>query len=300
MRFIEEVVVESFLPTFRSMLAEELRDRGLTQAEVAEKLGISQSAVSKYAKGDVSRRPEIVADDRVERTVEELADGLAAGDIQPVQALIETELLIRRLSREGDLLATLHEEVMPALAGVEYDFTAPEAESEALERERVLSSVRRGLRILEHASGFATLIPHVGTNLVECLPDASDLEDVAGVPGRIYDVKGRTEIPGEPEFGVSEYVASVLLAAREAGSDARAGLNLAYREETVATLETMGREVAEFTVDGEPDSDAITRALDERPEASVLYHTGAYGVEPIVYLLGEDATAVAEAVRDLV
>jgi len=28
MRFIEEVVVEEFLPTFRSMLAEELRDRG--------------------------------------------------------------------------------------------------------------------------------------------------------------------------------------------------------------------------------------------------------------------------------
>ena len=35
MRFIEEVVVEEFLPTFRTVLAGELRERGLTQSEVA-------------------------------------------------------------------------------------------------------------------------------------------------------------------------------------------------------------------------------------------------------------------------
>jgi len=53
MHFIEEVVVDEFLPTFRSMLAEELRERSLTQSEVADPLGISQSAVSKYVHGDV-------------------------------------------------------------------------------------------------------------------------------------------------------------------------------------------------------------------------------------------------------
>ncbi|MFB6139685.1 MAG: transcriptional regulator, partial [Halosimplex sp.] len=55
MKFVEELVVEEFLPTFRSMLAEALRDRGLTQSEVAELLGISQSAVSKYVHGEVER-----------------------------------------------------------------------------------------------------------------------------------------------------------------------------------------------------------------------------------------------------
>ncbi|PSQ52423.1 DNA-binding protein, partial [Halobacteriales archaeon SW_12_67_38] len=48
MKFVEELVVEEFLPTFRSMLAERLRERDLTQSEVASILGISQSAVSKY------------------------------------------------------------------------------------------------------------------------------------------------------------------------------------------------------------------------------------------------------------
>jgi predicted transcriptional regulator len=61
MRFIEEIVVEQFLPTFRSMLAEELRERGLTQSEVADILGISQSAVSKYAHGEVARNERVLA-----------------------------------------------------------------------------------------------------------------------------------------------------------------------------------------------------------------------------------------------
>jgi hypothetical protein len=31
----------------------------------------------------------------------------------------------------------------------------------------------------------------------------------------------------------------------------------------------------------------------------VLYHTGGYGIEPIVYLLGEDAEEVAGMAREL-
>jgi len=66
MRFIEEIVVDEFLPTVRAMLAEDLRERGFTQREVADALGISQSAVSKYAHGDVARHDRIVADERVQ------------------------------------------------------------------------------------------------------------------------------------------------------------------------------------------------------------------------------------------
>jgi hypothetical protein len=107
MKFIEEVVVEEFLPTFRSMLAEDLRARGLTQSEVASALGISQSAVSKYAHGEVARNDRIETDDRVRTLVERVGEGLASGDVTPVQALVESEVLVRRLER-GDLLAELH------------------------------------------------------------------------------------------------------------------------------------------------------------------------------------------------
>ena len=301
MRFVEEVVVEEFLPTFRSMLAETLRDRGLTQHEVAEALGISQSAVSKYAHGEVSRRDEVLDDDRVRELVEEVAAGLATGEMTRVQALVEAEVLIRRLE-EGDLLARLHEEAMPALADHDGYVRIHDPDSDLRRSEAVRASVRRALRRLTNASGFAGLIPNVGSNLVACLPDAAAVDDVAGVPGRIFDVKGRATVPGEPEFGVSEHVASALLSARTAGLDVRAAINLRYDTDLVADLDAAGYDTVEF--DPEADGDGIAVALaaagpEELTSTVVCYQTGGYGIEPITYVLGPDADAVATAVGEL-
>jgi len=298
MKFVEEVVVDEFLPTFRSMLAEALRGRGLTQHEVAETLGISQSAVSKYAHGEVSRRAEILDDERVRELVEDVAEGLATGDMTRVQALVEAEVLIRRLE-EGDLLARLHEEAMPELSAHDGYVRIHDPDSDLREREAVRSSVRRALRRLTNASGFAGLIPNVGSNLVACLPDATAVDDVAGVPGRIFDVKGRATVPGDPEFGVSEHVASVLLSARTVGFDPRAAINIRYDPDLLADLEAEGYDAVEF--DPEASGDPIAEALaevdsGEITETFVCYQTGGYGIEPITYVLGPDTDAVATAV----
>ena len=296
MRFVEEIVVEAFLPTVRGMLAERLRDRGLTQHEVADLLGVSQSAVSKYTHGGVERHPRIEADDRVRDLVDRLAEGLARGTVTPVGALVEIEVLVRRLER-GDLLAALHEEAMPALA--EHGPVAVhDPEGAVRAAERVRASVRRGLRSLENTGGFAGLIPAVGSNLVECLPDAEGIGDVAAVPGRILEVKGRATVPADPEFGASEHVASVLLAARDADSDARAALNVRYTSGIVAALERSGLVAAAF----DPEADlaaTVAAAVDGTPEAAVLYHAGGFGIEPAVYVLAPDAPTAVDRVRPL-
>ena len=302
MRFIEEVVVDEFLPTVRSMLAADLRDRGFTQREVADALGISQSAVSKYAHGDVARNGRVVADDRVEELVDRVGEGLASGDLTPVAALVEIEVLVRRLE-EGDLLADLHEEAMPALSDAEVEFSVHDPDSGLRERERVRTSVRRGLRALTNASGFAGLIPDVGANVAECLADATAIDDVAAVPGRLVDVKGRAMVPGEPEFGVSEHVATVLLAAREAGLDVRGAVNVRYGPETVASL-AADRPAVEFDAE-RPTREAVVDAVESADlgggdaASLVAYQTGAVGVEPIVYVLAADAVDAARIVRDL-
>jgi predicted fused transcriptional regulator/phosphomethylpyrimidine kinase/predicted transcriptional regulator len=296
MKFVEELVVEEFLPTFRSMLAEALSERGLTQSEVATHLGISQSAVSKYVHGAVERNDRFLESDRVRDHVEHLADGLVAGDLTPVQALVETEVLIRELEAGGEL-AELHADVVPELADHDRSFAVHDPESRLRQTERVRSSVRRGLRILENTGGIAALIPAVGSNLVECLPAAEAIEDVAGVPGRILAIKGQPTIPAEPEFGVSGHVASVLLAARSHGSSARAAVNLAYEPDLVAALEAAGHTVAEFDPQRELEP-AIGEAIEATPAADVVYQTGAVGIEPIVYVLGPDAPTVAGVVRD--
>ena len=302
MKFIEALVVEEFLPTIRSLLAESLRDRGLTQREVADALGVSQSAVSKYAHGEVAHNERIAADDRVVELVERVADGLATGDMSRVQGLVEIEVLIRQLEN-GDLLADLHEDAMPALADADIDVSVHDPDSRIRQTEQVRSSVRRGLRTLTSMSGFATLIPNVGSNLVECLPEATTVDDVAGVPGRIFDIKGRATVPAEPEFGVSEHAASVLLAARDHATDVRAGLNIAYDEALIEDLAAAGYSTAEFDSEASEElaatiGDALADA--DLTETFVLYQTGGYGIEPISYILGPDAPAVAAVVRDVV
>ncbi|MFB6126373.1 MAG: thiamine-phosphate synthase family protein [Halolamina sp.] len=301
MRFVEEVVVEEFLPSFRSMLAEALRERDFTQREVAELLGISQSAVSKYAHGEVDRRAEVVADERVADLVDRVADGLADGTMSRVQALVEAEVLIRKLE-DGDLLATLHEEAMPELAETDAGFAVHDPDSRVRTSERVLSSVRRGLRTLTNSSGFAGLVPNVGANLVEALPEASGIEDVAAVPGRIFDVKGRATVPGDPEFGVSEHVASVVLAARDGGADVRGAVNVRYDEALVERVEGLGHDAVRF--DADRSADGVREAVAETDpgalsETFAVYQTGSHGIEPIIYVLGPDATTVARVVREL-
>ncbi len=298
MKFVEELVVEEFLPTFRSMLAEALRERGLTQSEVADLLGISQSAVSKYVHGEVARNDRLLTDRRMTDLVERLADGLSSDEMTRLQALVETEVFVRQLE-QGDLLAQFHEETMPGLAAYGEDrFAVHDPDSRVREAERTLASVRRGLRILENTSGFAELVPAVGSNLVEALPDAEGIEDVAAVPGRILDIKGSVAVPGDPEFGVSEHVASVLLAARTGDSDVHAALNVRYDSAVLASLEAAGHDTAEFDVEG-PIEAAVTDTLAERPDADVLYQTGGDGIEPILYVLAADAPAAARATRDI-
>ena len=297
MKFIEEVVVEEFLPTFRSMLAGELRERGLTQSEVAALLGISQSAVSKYAHGEVDVNDEIAADERVRELIDRLADGLTSGDMSQVQALVEAEVLLRQLER-GDLLARLHEKAFEPLAEYEGPLDIHDPEGDLRATERVLSSVRRGVRTLENTSGFAALIPAVGSNLVEALPDAEAIDDVAAVPGRILDIKGQATVPADPEFGVSEHVANVLLAARAAGCDARSALNVRYDPDVLEKLEAAGYTTAEFDAEATLET-SVADALAADAAVDVLYQTGGFGIEPILYILGTDAASVVGVVRDV-
>jgi len=295
MKFVEEIVVDEFLPTFRSLLAESLRERGLTQNEVASLLGISQSAVSKYATGEVDRNDRLLDDERVRDLIDRLADGLTEEEMTPTEALIEAEVCIRDLER-GGVLAALHAEAVPELADYDGELAVHDPDSRLRETARVRSSVRRGIRILRNTEGFARHIPAVGSNLVESLADADTIDDVAAVPGRLLAIRGQVAVPGEPEFGVSQHVASVLLAAQRHGSEARAAVNVRYNETTLEALAANGHATASFDAEANTDT-AIGAALAGTPDADVLYQTGGFGVEPIIYVLGPDAPTVAEAVR---
>ena len=295
MKLPSEVVVESFLPTFRALLAEELSDRGFTQKEVANRLGVSQPAVSKYVAGEIETESLYLEDSRVHDTVERVAEGYEDGTMNGYEALSEILGLVRALEDRGPV-CEVHEREFPALRGTGCDLCVRGGDSSLLIENETLGDVRRAVRRFKNVPGVAEHVPNVGTNVAQALPDARDYTDVAAVPGRVYTMGGRIHVPANPEFAASKNVATVVLAAQAADASKRAALNLATSEALLEAALDEGMKTVEF----DPDREERRETLDETFAGGVpdiAYHRGGFGVEPVAYVIAEDAPSAVEKVE---
>ncbi len=279
------------------MLAAELADRGFSQREIATRLGVSQAAVSQYLSGEQGGEERFVDDARTRATVERIADGFDAGTMDDYEALAELLELVWAFEDRGPICA-IHEEEMPALAGMGCDLCV-RGRDRAVQAEReTLSNVRHAVRRLSNAPKVAAHVPNVGTNVAMALPEAEDETDVAAVPGRIHAMRGGLNVPSNPEFGASHHVATTLLAAADADPTVRGAVNLATSDHLLAAVPE-GMEVVAFDAGYE---DRRTRLDDRFADGvpRVAYHEGAFGIEPITYVFGTSAVDAVDRAIDLV
>ena len=272
-----EIVVERFLPTVRVRLAAALDDRGMTQQEIADRLGVTQASVSNYVGGGVEGEDRFLEDPRFEATVERVAEGFADGTMDDYEAIAELLELIRAFEDRGPICA-IHEEEMPALAGLGCDLCVRGRDTAVQAEREVLSNVRRAVRRFSNATGVLAHVPNVGTNVAMALPDADDETDVAAVPGRIHAMRGRVNVPANPEFGASHHVATTLLSAASADPTVRGAVNLATSDELLAVVpdeldavafdaeyEDRRRRLDSPAQDGGPEAQLHRRAHQRRP-----------------------------------
>ncbi len=83
------------------------------------------------------------------------------------------------------------------------------------------------LEQLESSREFAALIPEVRTNMVYAKPDASGLNDVLAIDGRITIVNGMPRAAGRIRFGASGHVARLILALMKIDPAVRAAIDFA-------------------------------------------------------------------------
>ncbi|MFB6206089.1 MAG: thiamine-phosphate synthase family protein [Haloglomus sp.] len=296
----EEIVVERFLPTLRVELARDLSERGLTQSAIADRLGVTQAAVSNYLTGDPDIEQRFAENERFRRTVERIGAGLAEGSMDGYEALAETIELVRAFEDRGPICA-VHEAEMPALEGLGCDLCVRGADEALSEERRVLANVRKATRRLQDVAGAAGFIPSVGTNVGMALPDPADPTDVAAVPGRVIAVRGRVTVPANPEFGASEHVAGALIAAAAVDSTTRGALNVTTDDRLLAAAREAGHDPLEVDAEAPDDRTQFEEAFAERGAVPpVVYHRGAYGVEPITYVFGASAVDAVEQLAALV
>lgn len=300
MRFPSEIVVERFLPTARAMLASELAARGRTQQEIADHLGVTQAAVSNYVGGDVDLEDRFCEDPRMQDTVERVARGFDEGSMDAYEALGAFLEIVRAFEDRGPI-CEIHEEELPLLDGLGCDLCVRGYDASVGQERAVLATVRKATRLLVDEAAIVEVVPNVGTNVGMALPDAADELDVAAVPGRIHAMRGRVDVPANPEFGGSQHVAGTILAAMAADPSVRGAINLATSEGVLEAARDRGIEPVLFDAGYENRRERLEAAFRERQEVpAVVYHEGAFGIEPITYVLGSDAVAATRLAIELV
>ena len=168
-----------------------------------------------------------------------------------------------------------------------------------------ISNVQKGLEILQNSEYMAELIPEVRSNLVKARKHAETVEDVVGVPGRITTVNGRVRAFVKPEWGASSHMARLILEVMKYDPSRRSAINLRYNPDVIEICEKLGLKVSFYNRLEEPDeireqegktvSWGVEQAIKRVGEVpDVIYHTGDWGKEPIITLIGYDAVEVAE------
>jgi len=300
LRLPSEIVVEDVLPTLRVLLARELAGHGLTQQEIATHLGVTQAAVSTYLTGDPAVESRIADHPRTVETVETVAAGLTDDEMDSYDALAAVLELVRAFEDRGPI-CELHEEAMPGLEGLGCDLCVRGRNPELRTERAVLDDVREAARVLATSPGVAAAIPNVGTNVGTALPGAETVSDVAAIPGRIYELGGRVEVPANPEFGASEHVATTILAATAVDPNRRGAVYLDTDDELLDAATERELDAMEFDAGYEDRSERLREQFEARGAVpDVLFHRGAFGIEPITYVLGETGAKAAQTAAELI
>jgi predicted fused transcriptional regulator/phosphomethylpyrimidine kinase len=169
----------------------------------------------------------------------------------------------------------------------------------------VIKNLEKALEILQNSQEFAVLIPEVRSNIVMARENAENLNDVAGIPGRITVVHGKPMACMKPDFGASSHMARLILSIMEHDPRRRSALNIRYDEKIISICKKLGLEVSSYDRKEEPESirkiegetipwgvEMAIKKIGKVPD--VIYHTGDWGKEPSISIIGNDAVDVAK------
>lgn len=168
-----------------------------------------------------------------------------------------------------------------------------------------IERVERAVKLLEKSSEFAAIIPEVRSNIVMAVEDAEAIEQVVGIPGRITTVNGKAKAFMAPDFMSSSHMARLVLAIMKHDPSKRSALNIKYEPAILEICEKLGLKVSCYNRTHEPvevkevEGGTIPWGVETAIKMAgivpdVIYHTGAWGKEPMICLVGSDAVEVAE------
>ncbi|MEZ0346704.1 MAG: thiamine-phosphate synthase family protein [Infirmifilum sp.] len=293
--FPEGIAFNIFVPSFRKILAYELRKRGFSQTDIARSLGVTQAAISKMLRSNRNILPSELGDlnvqlSELELVARRIADYIVKGDINTAGMLANRYWLL--ILAGGDACKA-HEKYGWRKSEC-YICTKVVYPDLDVSKGLVMADIERSLMILSSSEYFPKIIPEVLTNLAVSIPGARGLNDIVAVPGRISPDKKGGILFRKPEFGASRHLGAILLSL---GGKYRAVINIKYDQLVEEALVTLDLKFKEFSSSEYPAANPVAAAapvlFDECPECQVLVDSGADHIEPNVYLFGSRGVEVA-------
>jgi hydroxymethylpyrimidine/phosphomethylpyrimidine kinase len=150
-------------------------------------------------------------------------------------------------------------------------------------------------------------VPEVGMNFAYALPNAKTRNDVCAVDGRITKHKKRVSLCGTIDFGASEHVASIILAAMSYNATMRSAINIRYSQKIVDLCKQIGFTLGSFDRKNEPPDTTSTMEWGTKHAITlhgripdIIYDTGSVGKEPMIRILGKNPEEIIFKIRKLV
>jgi hydroxymethylpyrimidine kinase / phosphomethylpyrimidine kinase / thiamine-phosphate diphosphorylase len=173
-------------------------------------------------------------------------------------------------------------------------------------RYKVIEELTNAVDQLISIKNFEKLIPETQSNIVYAIPNAKNIEDVAGVSGRIVKAGNRSIPTSGIKFGVSRHVASSILEYMNTNQLVRSALNIKNDKKILDNCNRLFR-ATHYERTGEPSkiknregrsiSWGVSRALSKNPDAEIIYHRGDIGKEPMIIIFGQNPQEVVDKVK---
>jgi hydroxymethylpyrimidine/phosphomethylpyrimidine kinase len=175
-----------------------------------------------------------------------------------------------------------------------------------VEVDDVLLTLRRAVLQLESLQGLHRLSPEVGMNICFARVGATQVEDVAGVSGRIVKTGNQIRGVGSLGYGYSNHVARVVLSVMAKNGAARSAMNIKYSPELIKKIAgVLDFKIAFFERKDEPEGlstmewgtkNAIEK-LGFLPD--LIYDRGGLGKEPMIRIIGKNPIDVVSKLKSI-
>jgi hydroxymethylpyrimidine kinase / phosphomethylpyrimidine kinase / thiamine-phosphate diphosphorylase len=175
-------------------------------------------------------------------------------------------------------------------------------------RYKVIDELANAVDQLTRTKNFEKLIPESQSNIVYAIPNANNINEVAGVNGRIVKAGDRSVPTSGIKFGASRHVASSILEYMKTNQLVRSALNIKNEKRILDKCNRLfrvthyERKLEPKTIknrEGRSISWGVSTALSKNPDADIIYHTGDIGKEPMIIIFGLNPQEVVDKVKSI-